>query len=197
MITRCTGKEKRPGSGGQVFCGAGIARVRFRDRCLANGLTFDQFALDLDLRRCFGGMIDEKLVEGPSAHLIMGKLRCRQGWQQVFGDVALFEQIAAPQLVERVDWSKDESFFIRRAIGWVLRELASCRPEGLVDFVQRHRERMSGLTYCEALRKLPPEWAARLCTVLPSGSSSWHDGHRWTAASTREQQWLGQRQLRH
>ncbi|MDX2137417.1 MAG: DNA alkylation repair protein [Chloroflexota bacterium] len=78
------------------------------------------------------------------------------------GDFALFEQIAAPMLDEGKDWSKDERFFIRKATGWALRELASRKPELVVDFVQRHRAKLSGLTYREATRRLPPEWAGRL-----------------------------------
>jgi 3-methyladenine DNA glycosylase AlkD len=78
------------------------------------------------------------------------------------GDFALFEQIAAPMLDESKAWSKDERFFIRKAIGWALRELCKHHPDWVVDFINRHHPRMSGLTLREATRKLPPEWAERL-----------------------------------
>jgi 3-methyladenine DNA glycosylase AlkD len=78
------------------------------------------------------------------------------------GDFALFEQIAAPMLDESKAWTKDERFFIRKAVGWALRELCKHHPDWTVDFVNRHYARMSGLTLREATRKLPPEWAAKL-----------------------------------
>lgn len=78
------------------------------------------------------------------------------------GDFALFEQIAAPMLEEGKTWTKDERFFIRKAIGWALRELCKHHPDWVVDFVNRHHARMSGLTLREATRKLPLEWVGRL-----------------------------------
>jgi len=73
-------------------------------------------------------------------------------------DFELFEQITSPMLDESKAWSADERFFIRKAIGWALRELAPRQPELVVGYVQRHRDRMSGLTFREATRKLPDEW---------------------------------------
>lgn len=78
------------------------------------------------------------------------------------GDFALFEQIAEPMLDEGKTWPKDERFFIRKAIGWALREMCKHHPDWVVDFVNRHGARMSGLTLREATRKLSPEWAAKL-----------------------------------
>lgn len=78
------------------------------------------------------------------------------------GDFALFEQIVTPMFDEGKVWSADERFFIRKAVGWALRELATRRPDLVVDFVQRQRGRMSGLTLREATRKLPDEWKQRL-----------------------------------
>ncbi len=63
------------------------------------------------------------------------------------GDFALFEEIAAPMLVEK-------EFFIRKAIGWVLRDVARKRPALVRGFVSRHRGAMSGLTLREATRHL-------------------------------------------
>jgi 3-methyladenine DNA glycosylase AlkD len=59
------------------------------------------------------------------------------------GDFALFEQIAAPMLAEK-------EFFIRKAIGWVLRETARRRPELVRRFIAAHGAEMSGLTRREA-----------------------------------------------
>lgn len=62
-------------------------------------------------------------------------------------DVALLEEIAVPML-------GDEEFFIRKALGWALRELAYAEPERVRAFVARHRDRMSGLTRREATKHL-------------------------------------------
>jgi 3-methyladenine DNA glycosylase AlkD len=78
------------------------------------------------------------------------------------GDAALFEQIAVPMLDEGAGWSKDERFFIRKAVGWALREQCKHHPDWVVAFVNRHHARMSGLTLREATRRLPPDWAAKL-----------------------------------
>lgn len=78
------------------------------------------------------------------------------------GDFELFEQLVVPMFVEGENWSKEERFFIRKAIGWALRELAPANPERVFRFVQQHKAQMSGLSYREATRKLPPEYQARL-----------------------------------
>ena len=64
------------------------------------------------------------------------------------GDFALFAEIAAPMLEER-------EFFIRKAIGWVLREVSKKRPELVRDFLAEHGARASGLTRREASKYLP------------------------------------------
>lgn len=78
------------------------------------------------------------------------------------GDFDLFTRIAAPMLNEGKDWSKEERFFIRKAIGWTLRELAPRQPGWVVNFVQHYRLDMAGLTYREATRKLPAEYRQQL-----------------------------------
>ncbi len=78
------------------------------------------------------------------------------------GDFALFTRLAVPMFEEGREWSKDERFFIRKAIGWTLRELTKTRPEQVFEFVQQHRGQMSGLTFREATRNLPSELRDRL-----------------------------------
>lgn len=67
---------------------------------------------------------------------------------------------AEPQDRALATWSKrvvpllgDSEFFIRKAIGWVLREIGKKRPEWTAEFVLAHE--MSGLTRREATRNLP------------------------------------------
>jgi 3-methyladenine DNA glycosylase AlkD len=48
----------------------------------------------------------------------------------------------------------EPEFFIRKAIGWVLRQYARTAPEAVTDFVVANREAWSGLTYREATKHL-------------------------------------------
>jgi 3-methyladenine DNA glycosylase AlkD len=66
------------------------------------------------------------------------------------GDFPLFAALAATLLEER-------EFFIRKAIGWILRTVAARRPELTFSFLERHRPRVSGLTWREGVRRLPPD----------------------------------------
>jgi 3-methyladenine DNA glycosylase AlkD len=49
----------------------------------------------------------------------------------------------------------DPEFFIRKAIGWALREFGKTDPEWVRTFVDDHRDRLSPLSRREALRNLP------------------------------------------
>ena len=64
------------------------------------------------------------------------------------GDFELFGALAVPMLGEK-------EFFIRKAIGWILRDTSKKRPALVRDFVLRHGAAMSGLTFREATRRLP------------------------------------------
>ncbi len=64
------------------------------------------------------------------------------------GDWALFVELAVPML-------PDTSFWIRKAIGWVLREVSKKRPELVAEFLAAHGARCSGLTRREASKYLP------------------------------------------
>jgi 3-methyladenine DNA glycosylase AlkD len=66
-----------------------------------------------------------------------------------------FERYAALMLAEK-------EFFIRKAIGWVLREISKRDPGWVADWTARHATAISGVTFREAIRRLPPEEAARL-----------------------------------
>jgi len=49
----------------------------------------------------------------------------------------------------------EREFWIRKAIGWVLREVSKKRPALVRDFLLEHRERVSGLTLSEGAKYLP------------------------------------------
>jgi 3-methyladenine DNA glycosylase AlkD len=74
------------------------------------------------------------------------------------GDFALWSRLASTMLDER-------EFFIRKAIGWVLREVSKKRPELTFAFLRDHRPRVSSLSLQEGAKYLPP--AQRRALGLP------------------------------
>ncbi|HEY9126636.1 MAG TPA: DNA alkylation repair protein [Acidobacteriaceae bacterium] len=48
----------------------------------------------------------------------------------------------------------EREFFLRKAVGWALREYSKSSPEAVVNFVETHRARLSPLTVREAVRHL-------------------------------------------
>ena len=80
---------------------------------------------------------------------LLGPLRSGQG------DFGLFARFASGMVEE-------EEFFIRKAIGWVLREVAKKRPELTYAFLAEHLDRVSGLTLREGAKYLPAEQQAEL-----------------------------------
>jgi 3-methyladenine DNA glycosylase AlkD len=70
-------------------------------------------------------------------------------------DLARFERYARAMLGEK-------EFFIRKAIGWVAREISKRDPAWVAAWTAAHSPGMSGVTFREAVRRLPPETADRL-----------------------------------
>jgi 3-methyladenine DNA glycosylase AlkD len=64
------------------------------------------------------------------------------------GDFPLFARLAAPMLGER-------EFFIRKAIGWILREVSKKRPDLTFVFLRENLGMVSGLTLREGSKYLP------------------------------------------
>jgi 3-methyladenine DNA glycosylase AlkD len=75
------------------------------------------------------------------------------------GDFGLFARLAAGMLDER-------EFFIRKAIGWILREVSKKRPELVYGFLRDHRAEVSGLSLREGAKYLPARMRASL--ALPA-----------------------------
>ncbi len=69
---------------------------------------------------------------------------------------------ADPMLGER-------EFFIRKAIGWVLREAGKRRPEEVAAWLAPRTGRASGVTMREAVKYLPAEVSAELMTAYREG----------------------------
>lgn len=70
-------------------------------------------------------------------------------------DLPRFERYAVPMLGEK-------EFFIRKAIGWVLREISKSDPGWVADWTAQRAGDMSGVTFREAIRRLPGADSARL-----------------------------------
>lgn len=49
----------------------------------------------------------------------------------------------------------DGEFFIRKAIGWALREYSKSDPEWVAEFAAEYKDRLSALSFREAVRRLP------------------------------------------
>ena len=71
------------------------------------------------------------------------------------GDFELFADFASRMLDER-------EFFIRKAIGWVLRDVSKKRPQLVFEFLDRHIDKVSGVTFREGSKYLPEEQAQAL-----------------------------------
>jgi 3-methyladenine DNA glycosylase AlkD len=85
---------------------------------------------------------------------LLAELRpIRQG-----GMMEHFLRRADPMLDER-------EFFIRKAIGWVLREASKKRPAEVVAWIAPRTHRASGVTMREAVKYLEPPVADRLMTA--------------------------------
>ena len=71
------------------------------------------------------------------------------------GDFERFSRYADPQL-------EDKEFFIRKAIGWILREVGKKRPDLVVEWLAPRSRRASALTFREATRQLSPRQQEKL-----------------------------------
>jgi 3-methyladenine DNA glycosylase AlkD len=70
-------------------------------------------------------------------------------------DLARFTRYAEPMLAE-------QEFFIRKAIGWVLREISRRDPAWVAKWTEDHISEISGVAFREAIRRLPADEAERL-----------------------------------
>lgn len=74
------------------------------------------------------------------------------------GDLAAFGAVADPLL-------DDPEFFIRKAIGWVLRDASKQDPDEVAAWIEPRAARMSALTFREATRRLPENTRHHLTDV--------------------------------
>ncbi len=90
------------------------------------------------------------------------------------GDTQLFFKLAQSQFDE--SWInkayKDKlqnsraKFFIRKAIGWTLREMSLKNPQVVFNFLKENKSKMSGLSLREGSRRLPKDLQKKLNLIL-------------------------------
>jgi 3-methyladenine DNA glycosylase AlkD len=85
-------------------------------------------------------------VDDPDIWLRRSAIICQVGAKEDTDADRLFD-FCARRAFER-------EFFIRKAIGWALREYARIYPDAVADFVTGHRDRLSGLSYREATKHI-------------------------------------------
>ena len=92
---------------------------------------------------------DDFWIRRASMLALLGPLRRGEG------DFERFGRYADAMLEEK-------EFFIRKAIGWVLRETSKKRPELVYEWIAPRSDRASGVTMREALKYLEPARRAEL-----------------------------------
>jgi 3-methyladenine DNA glycosylase AlkD len=78
------------------------------------------------------------------------------------GDWDRFSELADRMLEER-------EFFVRKAIGWVLRETAKRQPQLVADWLEPRAHRAAGLTVREAVKPMPSDDRDRVLAARASG----------------------------
>jgi len=63
----------------------------------------------------------------------------------------------------------EREFFIRKAIGWILRDTSRKRPQLVIDWIAPRTDRASGVTMREVVRHLPAADADRLMAAYRAG----------------------------
>jgi len=88
----------------------------------------------------------ERWIEGPDMWLRRSAILCQNRHKDQTDQEMLFDFC-----LRRAD---EKEFFIRKAIGWALREYARSRPEEVRQFLAEHGHRLSGLSHREAAKHL-------------------------------------------
>ena len=77
---------------------------------------------------------------------VRSAILCQLGFRERT-DVALLRACVEPSLASK-------GFFLRKAIGWALRQHARTDPDGVRRYVEENAERLSGLSRREAMKHL-------------------------------------------
>jgi len=88
----------------------------------------------------------DKWIDSDDMWLRRSAIICQVGAKMHTDPVRLFSFCEAR--------SHEKEFFIRKAIGWALREYAKTDPEAVAAFANDHREELSGLSFREATKHI-------------------------------------------
>ncbi|HLE49385.1 MAG TPA: DNA alkylation repair protein [Patescibacteria group bacterium] len=73
-----------------------------------------------------------------------------------------FDELWIDKIYKGTLVNKRAKFFIRKAIGWTLRDMSAKSPETVYNFLKNNKNKMSGLSFREGSRKLPPKLRSKL-----------------------------------
>ncbi|MDO8065060.1 DNA alkylation repair protein [Janthinobacterium sp. SUN206] len=107
-----------------------------------------------------GEVLQAEQQRGGDGHAHMeGALRHKDFWLR---RIAMLHQLgwradtdAAWLFGAALALAHEDEFFIRKAIGWALRDYARHAPEAVTAFANAHRQQLSALSYREALKHQP------------------------------------------
>ena len=94
---------------------------------------------------------EESLVHSPTyaRNTILDLARRAEGGSKEAVDLELLTHVLEHNLE---DSPHGREFFIRKAVGWALRQHARVDPAWVAEFVAAHHDRLSGLSRREALK---------------------------------------------
>jgi 3-methyladenine DNA glycosylase AlkD len=102
--------------------------------------------------------------------------RAEDQWVRRSGVLAFLQAVRKEEHVDRYlpvvtaiadPMLEDPRFFVRKAIGWVLREAGKRRPDAVFAWLAPRADRISGVTVREAVRYLTPGQREELLLRLP------------------------------
>ncbi len=133
-------------------------------------ITIESMAMyrDLIVQGAWWDLVDEAAVQlvGPvhladpskSEHLVRSWIRSDDMWLRRTSIICQIKHKAATDtglLSDACRWNlSDTDFFIRKAIGWALREYAKTDPQWVRTFVASHKDEMAPLSFREATKHL-------------------------------------------
>ncbi len=151
------GARRHPATLGEAHAGDGqlVERLDQPPWALVDGLVADIAGALVARHPELGDVLDRWAVDADfwvrRAALLALLVPLRRG----NGDFERFCRYADAMLEER-------EFFIRKAIGWVLREVGKSSPGLVYAWLAPRRDRVSGVTLREAVKYLNPERRERL-----------------------------------
>ncbi len=129
---------------------------------LVDGMAMDVVAPLVERHPELNGTLDRWVEDADFWIRRTALLALLPGLRRGEGDWDRFARYADAMLEER-------EFFVRKAIGWVLRETGKKRPALVAGWLEPRAARASGVTMREAVKYLDDEQRERLLALRPTG----------------------------